>query len=71
MKEQSLSMAADAKKMIPKANKAVMESSGRCTTTFDVVQGWNATTTTGALKAVLDQSGLVGAVCFHGIGLRF
>ena len=39
--------------------------------TFKAAQGWNISTKKSASKAVMDESGLVGAVCFHGVGLRF
>jgi hypothetical protein len=71
IQERSFSLAADAQKKIAEADKAVTERGGGCTSTFKATQGWNATTTKCASKAVLDESGLVGAVCFHGIGLRF
>jgi len=44
---------------------------GLWTSIFKAAQGWDTTTTNCASKAVLDESGLVEAVCFHGIGLWF
>jgi len=68
---RSFSLAADAQKKIAEADTAVMERGGGCTNTFLAEQGWNATTTKCGWKAVLDESCLVGAVCCHGIRVRF
>jgi len=68
---RSFSLAADAQKNIAEADKAVMEKGGGGTNTFTAGQRWNATTTKCTSKAVLDKSGLLGAVSFHGIGLWF
>jgi len=67
---RSFLLATDAQK-ITEANNAVTERGGGCMITFNAFQEWNTTTTQCALKGVLDESGLVGAVCFHGIGLHF
>jgi hypothetical protein len=57
--------------MIAQANKVVIERGAGCMSTIKAAQGWNATTTQCTAKADLDESGLGGAVCFHGSGLRF
>jgi hypothetical protein len=71
IQKRIFSLAADTQKKIAEVEKAVMGRGGGCTSTFKAVQGWNTMTTKCALTAVLDESGLVGGVCFDGIRLRF
>ena len=69
--ERQFQLAPAAKKRIEAAERAVAERGGGCTSTFRAAQGWNISAKKCTSKAVMDESGLVGAVCFHGIGLRF
>ena len=69
--ERQFELAADAKKRIEASEKEVTERGGGCTSTFRAAQGWNISAKKCTSKAIMDESGLVGAVCFHGVGLRF
>lgn len=62
---------ADDQMTITEDDKTVMEGGGGYTSPLNTGQGWNTTNTKCTLKMGLDELGLVGAVCLHGIGLQF
>jgi len=45
--------------------------SNACGHQFKAIDGWNRPKTITATKKALDNSGIVGITCFHGINLRF
>jgi len=55
------------------ANKQVntIIPSNTCGHKFKATGGWNRHETITATKMALDESGIVGITCFHGINLRF
>ena len=69
--ERQFELAAGTKKRIVAAEKEAAERGGGCTSTFRAAQGWNMSAKKCTSKAVMDESGLVGAVWFHSVGLRF
>lgn len=69
--ERPFELAANAQKRIEAAEKEVVERGGGCTSTFRAALGCNISAKKCTSKAIMDDSGLVGAVCFHGVGLIF
>jgi len=45
--------------------------SNACGQKFKATDGWNRPETISATKKALDESGIVGITCYHGVNLRF